>query len=56
MLLNILHESEDETCYSEGYPESLNISVLKNIEIGVCYPSGCSLNEFATVLSKVSAW
>ena len=47
-------DSQDEVCYSSNCSVPINTSVSSNIEVGVCYPSSCSPNEFALVLSKMN--
>ena len=32
----------------------VHISSLLNVKVGMCYPSVCSANEFAVVLSKMN--
>ena len=47
--------SESQVCYSSDCPVPLNISMSSSdIEVGVCYPSACSPNEFALVLSMMN--
>ena len=41
-------------CHSMDCPVAINASTLLNVKVGVCYPSACSANEFAVVLSKMS--
>ncbi|XP_065918372.1 nose resistant to fluoxetine protein 6-like isoform X1 [Dysidea avara] len=48
-----LLDSKDDICHSEDCPKPLNFNASTSIEIGVCYPSACSPNEFATVLSRM---
>jgi len=47
-------ESQDEVCYSSDCPVPVNTGVSSNIQVGVCYPSTCSPNEFALVLSRMN--
>ncbi|XP_065910551.1 nose resistant to fluoxetine protein 6-like isoform X2 [Dysidea avara] len=47
-------EYQDEVCYSSDCPVPINTSVSSNIQVGVCYPSTCSPNEFALVLSRMN--
>ncbi|XP_065897444.1 nose resistant to fluoxetine protein 6-like isoform X2 [Dysidea avara] len=47
-------EYQDEVCYSSECPVPINTSVSSNIQVGVCYPSTCSPNEFALVLSRMN--
>ena len=47
-------ESEDGVCHSSNCPAQANASSLLNVKVGVCYPSVCSANEFAVVLSKIN--
>ncbi|XP_065897349.1 nose resistant to fluoxetine protein 6-like [Dysidea avara] len=47
-------EYQDEVCYSSDCPIPINTSVSSNIQVGVCYPSTCSPNEFALVLSRMN--
>ncbi|XP_065910530.1 nose resistant to fluoxetine protein 6-like [Dysidea avara] len=47
-------EYQDEVCYSSDCPVPINTSVTSNIQVGVCYPSTCSPNEFALVLSRMN--
>ena len=47
-------ESQDEVCYSSDCPVPVNTSLSSNIQVGVCYPSTCSPNEFALVLSRMN--
>ena len=47
-------EYQDEVCYSSDCPAPINTSVSSNIQVGVCYPSTCSPNEFAVVLSRMN--
>ena len=47
-------ESEDGVCHSSNCPMSVNTSSVLNVKVGVCYPSVCSANEFAVVLSKMN--
>jgi len=47
-------ESQDEVCHSLDCPVPINTSVCSNIQVGVCYPSSCSPNEFALVLSRMT--
>ena len=46
-------ESEDGVCHSSNCPMPVNASSVLNVKVGVCYPSVCSANEFAVVLSKM---
>ena len=45
---------EDGVCHSSNCPVLVNTSSVLNVEVGVCYPSVCSANEFAVVLSKMN--
>ena len=47
-------ESEDGVCHSSNCPMSVNTYSVLNVKVGVCYPSVCSANEFAVVLSKMN--
>ena len=47
-------EYQDEVCYSSECPVPINTSVTSNIQVGVCYPSTCSPNEFALVLPRIN--
>ena len=47
-------ESEDGVCHSSNCPMPVNTSTVLNVKVGVCYPSACSANEFAVVLSKMN--
>ena len=47
-------ESEDGVCHSSNCPMPVNTSSVLNVKVGVCYPSVCSANEFAVVLSKMN--
>ena len=47
-------ESEDGVCHSSNCPMPVNTSTVLNVKVGVCYPSVCSANEFAVVLSKMN--
>ena len=47
-------ESEDGVCHSSNCPMPVNASSVLNVKVGVCYPSVCSANEFAVVLSKMN--
>ena len=47
-------ESEDGVCHSSNCPIPVNTSTVLNVKVGVCYPSVCSANEFAVVLSKMN--
>ena len=57
MNTNILQrssESEDGVCHSSNCSMPVNTSSVLNVKVGVCYPSVCSTNEFAVVLSKMN--
>ena len=47
-------ETEDGVCQSSNCPMPVNTSTVLNVKVGVCYPSACSANEFAIVLSKMN--
>ena len=47
-------ESEDGVCHSSNCPMPVNTSTMLNVKVGVCYPSVCSANDFAVVLSKMN--
>ena len=47
-------ESEDDVCHSSNCPMPVNTSTVLNVKVGVCYPTACSANEFAVVLSKMN--
>ena len=47
-------ESEGGVCHSSNCPMPVNTSTVLNVKVGVCYPSACSANEFAVVLSKMN--
>ena len=47
-------ESEDGVCHSSNCPMPVNTSTVLNVKVGVCYPSVCSANDFAIVLSKMN--
>ena len=47
-------ESEDGVCHSSNCPMPVNTSSVLNVKVGVYYPSVCSANEFAVVLSKMN--
>ena len=47
-------ESEDGVCHLTNCPMPVNVSSALNVKVGVCYPSVCSANEFAVVLSKMN--
>ena len=48
-------ESEDDVCHSSNCPAMpVNTYTVLNVKVGVCYPSACSANEFAVVLSKMN--
>ena len=47
-------EAQDEMRYSSNCRVPINISVSSNIQVGVCYPSLCSPNEFALVLLRMN--
>ena len=53
-IMQRLSESEDGICHSTNCPMSVNASSALNVKVGVCYPSVCSANEFAVVLSKMN--
>ena len=48
------NESKDGVCHSSNCPVPANTSSVLNVKVGVCYPSVCSANEFAVVLSKMN--
>ena len=57
MVTNVMQrpsESEDGVCHSSNCPMPVNTSTELNVKVGVCYPSVCSANEFAVVLSKMN--
>ena len=57
MDINIMQrssKSEDGVCHSSNCPMPVNNSTMLNVKVGVCYPSACSANEFAVVLSKMN--
>ena len=47
-------ESDNGVCHSSNCPMPVNTSSVLNVKVGVCYPSACSANEFAVVLSKMN--
>ena len=47
-------ETEDGVCHSSNCPMPVNTSTVLNVKVGVCYPSACSANEFAVVLSNMN--
>lgn len=47
-------ESDKDVCHSSDCPMPVNTSIVLNVKVGVCYPSACSANEFAVVLSKMN--
>ena len=47
-------KSDDGVCHSSNCPVLDNTSSVLNVKVGVCYPSVCSTNEFAVVLSKMN--
>ena len=48
-----MHDFKDKVCQAEDCPKPLNANASTTIEIGVCYPSACTPNEFAIVLSNM---
>ena len=53
-IMQRLSETEDGVCRSSSCPMPVNTSTVLNVKVGVCYPSACSANEFAVVLSKMN--
>ena len=47
-------ETEDGVCHSSNCPMPVNTSTVLNVKVGVCYPSACSADEFAVVLSNMN--
>ena len=47
-------ESDKDVCHSSECLMPVNTSTVLNVKVGVCYPSACSANEFAVVLSKMN--
>jgi len=43
---------EDEVCYSSNCSQPI---MDVNVQVGVCYPSACSPDEFASVLKTIDA-
>ena len=47
-------ESEDGVCHSSNCSMPVNASTKLDVKVGVCYPSACSADEFAVVLSNMN--
>ena len=48
------NEIEGGVCHSSNCSMPVNTSTKLDVKVGVCYPSACSADEFAAVLSKMS--
>ena len=47
-------QSKDGVCHSSNCPMPVKTSTNLNVKVGVCYPTACSSDEFAVVLSKMN--
>ena len=48
------NEIEGGVCHSSNCSMPVNTSTKLDVKVGVCYPSACSADEFAVVLSKMN--